>query len=450
MGPTLAYRGASHTTGCLFAIQNDTDAGVFGAQIFDVARLRWEAWPSFGDLVPAMSDPFSVDVGGQVVVIDEANMNAVAFIDASAARSTVGYRWSVPQLSSGPATRVGERFFAWGALIYTFGGVEVAGAQAGAFHNDMWALPAGAMIAGSLPAADWSQVAIDAVAGFPPGRVAYSWAVFGTVVLLFGGVSLSPSAPPGTLPNVCFSPAAAALCDFHSHVWAFSPGNPGPPGELSVTANQWARLFPNGGAAPAGRFDHIAGVLGDQMFVFGGTTAAGASTELWAFNLPAQAWGLVRASSPAPFGGRSTDAGYPVGSFIGRHFYVYAQSIDAASGEPLPGTGALWRWAPALGGGGGGGAPAPAATPATLGAGPTAALMMGLLVGLANLGLLALARWPALGDVAVWGGGGGCLRGLGGWGARPSGGGGGGFYTSAASAPPPTGGAYAPPSAAEL
>ena len=81
-------------------------------------------------------------------------------------------------MSSGPTTRVGERFFSWGPLIYTFGGVEVAGAQAGVFHNDMWALPAGAMIAASLPAADWSQVAPDAVAGFPPGRVAYSWAVF--------------------------------------------------------------------------------------------------------------------------------------------------------------------------------------------------------------------------------------------------------------------------------
>ena len=109
MGPALAYRGASHSTGCFFVIQNDTDSGVFGAQIFDVARLRWEAWPSFGDLVPAISDPFSVDVGGQVVIIDEANMNAVAFIDASAARSTGAFahpaRWCsfAPRAAARPA-----------------------------------------------------------------------------------------------------------------------------------------------------------------------------------------------------------------------------------------------------------------------------------------------------------------------------------------------------------
>ena len=417
-GPALAYRGATHTTGSLFVIENNTDAAVFGGQIYDVARQRWEAWPSFADLVP-MGDPFSVACGGPVGVSDEQNMTAVAFIDSSAARSTVGYRWSTPQMSSGPSTRVGERFFSFGPIIYTFGGAEVAGASAGTFHNDLWALPAGAMIAASQPPADWSQVAQDGTPGFPPGRVAYSWAVFGTVVLMFGGVSLAPGAPPGTLPDVCFSPATASRCEFHSHVWQFQPGNPGPPGEMAVAGSQWALLAANGGAAPAGRFDHISGVLGDQMFVFGGTTAAGPSTELWAYNLPAQAWGLVRPSSPSPFEARRTDSGYPVGAFLGRHFYVYAQAIDV-SGEPVPGSGALWRWAPAPGGGGG----APAAPAATLGSGATAALVLLLLVGLVNLALLAQQRWPQLGDAA-----GACWRGA----RLPGGaaGGAGGFYTSA-------------------
>jgi hypothetical protein len=419
-GPSLAYRGATHAAGCLFVTSNDTDSGFMGVSMYDIARARWEQFPDFGFSSP-VGDPATVEVGGQLFVIDETNLNNVYFIDISAARSTVGYRWTVPQVSDGPTGRFGMRFVAWGPIVYAFGGVDYQGATAGTAHNDVWALAAGATIAASFPLASWTQVAADGLANMPPPRVGYSVVAFGTVILMYGGVSLLPTAPAGTLPDVCFTPNNA-LCYFHHSVWAFTPGNPGPPGELTVTAAQWARLGDNGPAQPAGRFDAIAGALGDQLFVYGGTTAAGPTSELWAYNLPAQAWGRVQPSSPAPFDGPPRDFGYGTGAMIGRHLYSFAQVVDAVTGEPLAGTGQLWRWAPTPGGGGGGtGGGGGSATSAVV-AGHTAGIVIGILVGLANLGLLVLlaqnagvVALPALGGLAC--------------GGKPAGAG--GYYTAA-------------------
>jgi hypothetical protein len=100
---------------------------------------------------------------------------------------------------------------------------------------------------------------------------------------------------------------------------------------------------------------HVAGARGDQLFVYGGFTASGATTELWAFNLISQSWAMVTPSSPAP--GAATDLGYGVGAFLGRHLYHYAQAAN--SNGPIPGAGQLWRWAPAASSGA---APAPEAS----------------------------------------------------------------------------------------
>jgi hypothetical protein len=233
----------------------------------------------------------------------------------------------------------------------------------------------------------------------PPGRVGYSFTPFGTSIALFGGVSLLPSAPASARVSDCFDPAKAALCDFHSRVHLFSPGNPGPPGEMVIDASQWRTLGSGGapggtGPTPSGRFDHIAGAVSDQLYVYGGTTATGASNEMWCFNIVTEVWGLVAPSLPAPDAASLNDAGYGVGAWMGRHFYRYRQAVDGVSGEPLPGSGQLWRWAPAAAGGG---APAPLPPPAsaaaagvTLAPGPSAGLALSVLLGALNGCLLLL------------------------------------------------------------
>ena len=121
--------------------------------------------------------------------------------------------------------------------------------------------------------------------------------------------------------------------------------------------------------------------MGDQLFIYGGTTALGTTTELLAYNLVSQTWAVVAPSSPAP--SIMSDIGYGAGCLVGRHIYQFVQSIDS-SGSPMPNTGQLWRWAPSAGGGGGGGGgggAAAAETPPAL----TAGVAIAVLVGIANL-----------------------------------------------------------------
>lgn len=408
-GPALAYRGATTSTGCFVVTANDTD-GVDGGAVgstrayaYDVAANAWRAWPD----LPVIADPFAFDVGGQVFVVDETNNNNVAFIDASAARSRIGQTWTVPAgVTGGPAGRFGMRMAPFGSVVYALGGVEIA---TGIAHNDIWAIGAGTIITGqALPPPAWSQVAPDGVVGIPPPRVGYSLAVFGTVILLFGGVSVLPTAPAGTLPDVCFTPATSAACEFHSHVWAFRPGNPGPPSEITVTGAQWQLLSGGVSVAPTGRFDMTGGAIGDQLYVYGGTTAVGPSNELWAFNLVSQTWAQVAPSAPAP--APITDLGYGVGAVLGRHLYHYAQAADANG--PIAGTGQLWRWAPLASSGNAAPAAAGGASMAIIN-GHTAGIALTVVLTMATLAvsllsalqLGALPAWSA--SCCAWGAAGG-------------------------------------------
>ena len=414
--PNLAYRGATHAAGSVIFTTNDlTNPGGLGVSMYDVANRRWQTW----DGVPIpINDPFPFEVGGQVFVLDESNITQLAFVDASDARAQVGPVWSTPVIGDGPApSRYGMRFVAWGSLVYFFGGVDQGSAVTA--HSDMWALSSGVVLTGQ-PFAGWTQVAQDGTLPIS-ARSGYTWATFGTFVLLFGGVSLQPTAPPGTPLEACFDPASARqLCAFSSEVWQFTPGNPGPVGSLAVTPGQWALLGGGGaptgaGPSPSGRFDMVTGVISDQMYVYGGTTATGASTEMWAYNAITQVWGLVTPSLPAPDAAALNDVGYGVGTWLGRHFYRFRQSVSA-SGDPLPGTGQLWRWAPSATGSAAAAAPtcpAPAAISAAAYTAHSWGLAIGILVGVFNTYLLVLVVRNSALDVLALCKGAAALVGLG-------------------------------------
>ena len=39
---------------------------------------------------------------------------------------------------------------------------------------------------------------------------------------------------------------------------------------------------------------HASGVLGDQLYIYGGQTAQGAASDMWTYNIPAGQWAQVR------------------------------------------------------------------------------------------------------------------------------------------------------------
>jgi hypothetical protein len=146
--------------------------------------------------------------------------------------------------------------------------------------------------------------------------------------------------------------------------------------------NAWVRLGENGangGPVPAGRVFHTAGHMGDQLYVYGGITAAGPSSELWAYNLVSQAWGQVQPSMPAPPTGS-----FGVGTVVGRHLYLFIHQRDNGLAPIADGSGALWRWAPAQLG------PPAAGGAAPVNSGHTAGIVIGILIGLGNLYFLVL------------------------------------------------------------
>jgi hypothetical protein len=196
---------------------------------------------------------------------------------------------------------------------------------------------------------------------------------------------LSPSNPA---PSQCF---------FHHHVWAFLPGvndwftvlNPStrPPNVPSPYGqNAWVRMADvgaNGGPVPAGRTEHVAGNLGDQLYIYGGFTATGPVTPqdaLWTYNIVSQTWSNIYTP-----GGNVPPTGQGIfqsGTFVARHLYVWQENYFGST------EGQLWRFQPnAM-------LPAPAPvlapTPASTNAGHTWGIVIGILIGLANLYFLWL------------------------------------------------------------
>jgi hypothetical protein len=397
LGPALGYRHATSVAGSVVMLSNDTATGAQRVVAYDVAANAWSTWPA--DLQqPAMRDPNLFTIGGQVFVVDETDTTSVAYIDSDGA---AGNTWVYPSVTGGPAvSRIGERFIAWGSTIYTFGGVDLGSTT---FRNDVWALDSAALLATRSGA--WQLAAADGMPGMPPGRMAYTLTAFGAVIVMYGGVSIDANAPPGTDAGACYNPARASVCHFHEGVWLFLPGNK-QAGAGTVTAAQWQRL-PDTGAygapGPVGRMSHVAGAMGDQLFVYGGITASGATTELWAFNLVTQTWQQVAYGAPAPT--LAGDIGMGAGLVVGRHLYKFVQQLDPASGRVVPFTGQMWRWAPSASAGAG--SPPPPTAP--LHPGAVAAIVVTILLTAINSALLvALARnGGALPDWLACGGGGG-------------------------------------------
>jgi len=262
----------------------------------------------------------------------------------------------------------------------------------------------------------WSVVsppvdATNTVPGYPPPRVGYSWTPFEIGSFMYGG--LSYDAPGGDPFAQClFVPPTAPVdpnCHWHDAIWGLLPSYTV---NGIVPATAWYRMTSqavSGGAVPAGRVLHSSGRMGNQLYVFGGITQAGPTSELWAYDLMTQNWALTTSS-----GGGPSDGGWGIMVCLGFRIFVFSQAFNPVTGI-VPNSGQLFVWSPALFSGG----PPPADGPSnsslglSIAYGHTAGIVLGLLLGGLNLFVLVRLAQNARVDLGCGAGAGGSKSGAG-------------------------------------
>ena len=214
--------------------------------------------------------------------------------------------------------RVGLRFVPFGSTLYAFGGYAPTPNPPNTnWPADLWGMDITSAIATGTGV--WYPMSPDttdptnaaAAVGYPGGRAGYSWTPFQVGAVMYGGVSRTLA---GGDPRECIRPTPPATtppadCFWHQHVYGLLPGRGiplqilnsngfYPPGTCQVpvpscqcpkggciTGSSWLQMSltgADGGPVPAGRALHSAGSMGDQVYIYGGVTAAGpVLNEMW-------------------------------------------------------------------------------------------------------------------------------------------------------------------------
>ena len=280
--PTRTYHHATFTPGYFVVAGNDTTSstappnGAPDVYLYNIAANTWTAPFAYVTPTPLLA-PFVFTQGGYLALIDETAPNVLYTVDSAMSPSNPA-PWASLTLGSAPSNRVGQRFLSWGSTLFMFGGYDL---KANIQYNDLWSVDMSAAITGQSQAwfaASPPTAAGAAVVGYPPPRLGFSWTTYQVGSIVYGGLSTDT---PGTSPIDCFRAPTTAGCHFHSHVWAFLPGLGDVKSTGGMPAGAWVMLNSagaNGGPTPAGRVEHVAGAMGDQMYVYGGLTATGPSS----------------------------------------------------------------------------------------------------------------------------------------------------------------------------
>lgn len=259
--------------------------------------------------------PFVVAQGGNVVIIDEKSPGTLLYIDTQAPWDS-GFNTAQASVAAQQVGRAGTRFFLWGSQLFMFGGVQLfpsSSASPNITYNDLYVMDLTWSLANPTLVQPWTMVSPPAqgngvVAGYPEPRCSPTITPFHYRAFLFGGASRTLA---GADPTECFRLLPApADCLFHHHVYGFTPSSLpqayGAANQMpnyypnSLSASVWQQLGDagiNGAPGITGRVEHAAGAMGNQLFVYGGVTAKGPVSELWAYNLVRFGGGVRR---PAP------------------------------------------------------------------------------------------------------------------------------------------------------
>jgi len=117
----------------------------------------------------------------------------------------------------------------------------------------------------------------------PPPRNSHTAVAFGGQLIVFGG--FYHNASQGMVG--CSDPLDD--CQYMNDIWTYSPGS-----------DKWTQLMPYGDV-PIARWGHSASVVGEDMYVFGGTNAAGSVlNDLWGYNFPYGVWQQLSPAGKIP------------------------------------------------------------------------------------------------------------------------------------------------------
>jgi len=203
---------------------------------------------------------------------------------------------AIPQRNAHTMTNIG-------GIMYVYGGWN--GTE---YFGDTWWFDTSALYL--KPYTNWSRSFSNAN---PPPRNSHSAVAFGGQLVIFGGFSHNTS--QGSV--FCTNPLDD--CVYYNDVWIYSP-----------YADKWTQLMPSGVKPPA-RWGHSASVIGENMYIFGGTNAAGATlNDLWAYNFPYGVWQKLSPSGSTP-GARYAHTQVTIGGAM----YVYGGSTFSSTYRDL-------------------------------------------------------------------------------------------------------------------
>ena len=368
------------TAGCFIVASADA-SGANSTFSYDPTLRTWAEFAP--PLANGALQPLVVTYGGFVLTFGGGLLDDLQTIQVYDSSTGSKGAWTSIQLAAaGPGFgfRNGGRTVLFGSVLYRFGGSNQAGA-----HNDLWALDLSTALAGGFlngqSYVGWVQIYGDqATPNYPSPRANFVLDVEGHTIVLFGGF--------------------AGGSTYNNELWFFEPSNfQGAIGPVPNNfANSWfqasavAANARDGVPSPRGNSAH--GIYGDNLFIFGGVTSvANVDTtvnDLWINHLPTATWFLVTPAAGQPW--PQPQAGTRVGALmIGRWFYAMV-----VTNQGVPGGSQLWRWTfpayPQGGGGGGGGGGSSSnemsSTGMAIAYGHTGGIVIGILIGLANLYLL--------------------------------------------------------------
>ena len=357
---------------------------------FDVVKWIWVPYTS---TMPNFQAPDLFSFGGYVIAVGGTTDDfgtTLSYISTSVGPTAAN--WVQATIAGVPKSHDGHRMIVFGGILYMMGGITASDSTPSVLEtsNAMWAFDLNSYFnqPSGTQALSWFKIQPIGSAGVWSPRVAFSLNVYSATILLFGGLKRNENAV-GNDP-ICANPGAQ--CITFNDVWQFQPGlSSGPISANSCNNGNcgWSLVAVSGNQVPTPRYNHASGVLADNLYVFGGVTATGTYlTDLWLFNIEDSVWRPVTSTFQGTDGfvngGFAVQSWPPSMAVVGHNLYI--EMTGDAGGN------AIYRWvpeapAPSPGGGSGNSGSSAAAAVAS---GHTAGIVLGLLLGLANLYVLVL------------------------------------------------------------
>ena len=298
--------------------------------------------------------------------------------------------WLSASMTGVPSAHDGHRLITLGGLLYMIGGFTQDATRGWEASNAMWAADLAGFFASPNngpgdPGATiaWSRVQPINAPGVFSGRGAFSVVVYSATIVLFGGLTRTLPGPSGPDP-VCALPNSN--CVTYNDVWFYQPGLMAQPLDSNLCGGGncgWSQASVSGANVPPGRYGHAAGVLADNMYIFGGVSSSGVFySDLWVFNIEDLVWVQATSSFRGISGLPSLQTFFPSMSVVGHHLYV--EMTGDTGGH------AIYRWVPEARtpSGGGGGNNGNSGTYDAIAQGHTAGIVMGIMLGIANTAFL--------------------------------------------------------------